>query len=193
MVQTPKTVFCILDFFKFCFLLLSTFYSFLTFFKLSTFLFSVMSSPFIFSPLFLIFYFLCLVPFLIFSAFFLRSATIENKIIIYELDDWLTVHCSIAVVTFQLDAQNSYLFIHNTFIKILYMFRALSCSSSGGLCRNCIYVASGIVTVCMWLSCAPVHKTVTCKEWRYQRLHIYNYDVELLNISRVMLETCRGF
>jgi hypothetical protein len=27
----------------------------------------------------------------------------------------------------------SYLFIYNTFIKILYMFRALPCSSSGGL------------------------------------------------------------
>jgi len=28
---------------------------------------------------------------------------------------------------------------------------------------------------------------------QYQRLHIYNYDVDLLNMSRVMLETCRGF
>jgi len=25
------------------------------------------------------------------------------------------------------------------------------------------------------------------------RLHIYNYDVDLLKMSRVMLETCRGF
>jgi hypothetical protein len=58
------------------------------------------------------------------------------------------------------------------------MFRALLCSSSGGLRRNCIYAASGIVTVCRWLPCAPVkkvlfypvHKTVTCREWRYQRL-----------------------
>jgi len=32
-------------------------------------------------------------------------------------------------VDLQLDAQNSYLFIYNTFIKILYMFRALPCSS----------------------------------------------------------------
>ena len=35
-----------------------------------------------------------------------------------------------------------------TFIKILYMFRALPCSSSGGLRLNCIYAASGIVTLC---------------------------------------------
>jgi len=38
----------------------------------------------------------------------------------------------LTLIDFQLDAQNSYLFIYNTFIKILYMFRALPCSSSGG-------------------------------------------------------------
>jgi len=54
---------------------------------------------------------------------------------------------NISLVNFQLDAQNSYLFIYNTFIKILYMFRELPCSSSG-LRRNCIYAASGIVTLC---------------------------------------------
>ena len=72
------------------------------------------------------------------------------------LDDWLTVIRSTTLVDFQLDAQNSYLFTYNTFIKILYMFRALPCSSSGGLRRNCIYTASGIVILCRWLSCAPV-------------------------------------
>jgi len=64
----------------------------------------------------------------------------------------------------QLDAQNSCLFTYNTFIKLLYIFRALPCSSSGGLRRNCIYAASGIVTVCRCLSCAPVHKTITCRQ-----------------------------
>ena len=42
----------------------------------------------------------------------------------------------------QLDAQNSCLFTYNTFIKILYMFRTLPCSSSGGLrddTKSCIY------------------------------------------------------
>jgi hypothetical protein len=39
----------------------------------------------------------------------------------------------------------------------------------------------------------PVHRTVTCREWRYQRLHIYNYDLELLKMSRAMLETYRVF
>ena len=40
------------------------------------------------------------------------------------------------LIDFQLDAQNSYLFIYNTFIEILYMFRALPCSSSGGPRRS---------------------------------------------------------
>ena len=112
-----------------------------------------------------------------------------------------------------INAQNSCLFTHNTFIKILYMFRALPCSSSGGLRRDCIYAASGIVTLCRWLSCAPVKKelqfflnrctncssfltgaqTVTCRQWRYQRLHIYSYDVDFLKMSRLKLETCRVF
>jgi hypothetical protein len=61
--------------------------------------------------------------------------------------DWLTMHRSITLVDFKLDAQNSYLFIYNTFIKILYKFRALPCSSSGGPCRNCIHAASGIITL----------------------------------------------
>ena len=74
------------------------------------------------------------------------------------LDDWLTVHRSITLVDLQLVAQNSYLFIYNTFIKILYMFRALPCSSSEGLRRNCIHAASGIATLCRRLSCAPVKK-----------------------------------
>jgi len=57
------------------------------------------------------------------------------------------MHRSITLVEFQLDAQYSYLFTYNTFIKFLYMFRALPCSSSGGQRRNCIYAASGIVTL----------------------------------------------
>jgi hypothetical protein len=57
----------------------------------------------------------------------------------------------VTLVDLQLDAQNSRLFTCNTFIKILYMFRALPCSSSGGLRFNCIYAASGIVTFCRCL------------------------------------------
>jgi len=73
---------------------------------------------------------------------------VEIKNITVYLDDWLTMHCSITLVDLQLDAQNSYLFTYNTFIKILYMFRALPCSSSRGPRRNFIYAASGIVTLC---------------------------------------------
>jgi len=77
-----------------------------------------------------------------------------NKMQLYRLiyysylDGWLTVHRSITLVDLQPDAQNSYLFTYNTFIKLIYMFRVVLCSSSGGLRRNCIYAASGIVTLC---------------------------------------------
>ena len=79
---------------------------------------------------------------------FAQDAAIRINTELSVLDEWLTVHRSITLFDLQLDAQNSYLFTYNTFIKILYMFRALPCSSSGGLRRNCIYAASGIVTLC---------------------------------------------
>ena len=75
------------------------------------------------------------------------SSSKETAIRVF-FNDWLTVHRSITLFDLQLAAQNSYLFTYNIFIKILYMFRALPCSSSGGLRRNCIYAAYGIVTVC---------------------------------------------
>jgi len=71
---------------------------------------------------------------LVIATFVTNEETLET-----DLDDWLTVHRSITLVDLQLDAQNSYLFTYNTFIKIIYMFRALPCSSSGGLGRNFIY------------------------------------------------------
>ena len=63
----------------------------------------------------------------------------------YRLDDWLTVHRSITLVDLQLDAQNSYLFIYNIFIKILNMSRAAYRSSSGAVT---VFAASGIVALC---------------------------------------------
>ena len=61
---------------------------------------------------------------------------------------YIYIYIYITLVDLQLDVQNSYLFTYNTFIKILYMFRTLPCSSSGSERRNCICAASGIVTVC---------------------------------------------
>ena len=46
------------------------------------------------------------------------------------------MHHSIILVDLQVDTQNSYLFTYNKCIKILYMFRPLPCSPSGGLRRN---------------------------------------------------------
>jgi hypothetical protein len=65
-------------------------------------------------------------------------------------DDWLTVHRSITLVDLQLDAQNSCLFTYNTFIKILYMFRAHLQEVYFVTIYIYIYIyaASGIVTLC---------------------------------------------
>jgi hypothetical protein len=87
----------------------------------------------------------------------------------------------LALVDLQLDAQNSYLFTYNTFIKILYMLRALPCSSSGGLRHNYIYIDIYIYMQPLVSSLCKLH-CVKC-----------TYDVDLLRMSRVMLETCRGF
>jgi len=58
----------------------------------------------------------------------------------------------ITLVNFQLDAQNS-LFIYNTFIKILYMFRAVHCSSSGGLIVSMQHLISSLS-----VGDCPVHR-----------------------------------
>jgi hypothetical protein len=42
---------------------------------------------------------------------------------------------AVTLVDLQLDANNSCLFTYNTCINILYMFRAVRCSSLGGLRR----------------------------------------------------------
>jgi len=57
---------------------------------------------------------------------------------------------AMTLVHLQLDAQNSYLFTYNTFIKITYMFRALPCSSSGGLRRWYICIACLALQILMF-------------------------------------------
>jgi len=71
-------------------------------------------------------------------------------------------------------------FIYNTFFNILYMFRASPCSSSGGLRRNRIYAASGIVTLCRWLSCAPVKSSLLTGA---QDSHLQRVTLHLLKSS----------
>ena len=90
----------------------------------------------------------------------LTYTTSADSIWLVGLDDWLTVHRSITLVDFQLDAQISYLFTYNTFIKILCMFRRLPCSSSGGLRRNCIYIY-----ICSLWYCHTLQVTVLCTGW----------------------------
>ena len=65
----------------------------------------------------------------------------------FAIDKHIQQQLHLTLADFQFDAQNSYLFTYNTFITILYMFRALLCPSSGGLRLNCIHAASRIVTL----------------------------------------------
>jgi hypothetical protein len=62
----------------------------------------------------------------------------EKRSVQYITDKHCVIKINLILFDLQLGSQNSYLFIYNTLIKILYMFLALPCSSSGGLRRNCI-------------------------------------------------------
>jgi hypothetical protein len=46
------------------------------------------------------------------------AVSLVGKNVVLNLDDWLTVHHSITLVDFQLDAQNSCLFTYNTYLTI---------------------------------------------------------------------------
>jgi hypothetical protein len=76
----------------------------------------------------------CSLPVLLITDLFAKESVVDNlqfesrcSMPLYVPDTPTTL------VDFQLDAQHSYLFTYDTFIKILYMLRALTCSSSGGL------------------------------------------------------------
>ena len=86
------------------------------------------------------------------------------------------------------------------------MFRALPCLSSGGLGRNCIYIYMQPLVSSLSAGECLVHRlrknssfSTGAQDSHLQRVtipeaaYIYNYDLDLLKISRVMLETCRGF
>jgi hypothetical protein len=104
----------------------------------------------------------------------------------------LTLHLSITLATYQLDAQ-----IINTFITILYMymFRAISCSSSGGqivLIQHLIWSLS--------ISDRPVRRlrdssVSTCAPdghlLRMLRIPDAVFSkIDLIRMSKILLETC---
>ena len=74
------------------------------------------------------------------------------------------------------------------------MFRAIPCSSAGG--QNCIVTASGIVTVCKRLYSMPdesgLQSTVNDCLWRMAIPDAVTIQFDLLKMSMVLLEICRG-
>jgi len=104
----------------------------------------------------------------------------------------LTVHLSITLANDQLDAQ-----IFNTFITLLYMymFRAVSCSSSGGQIVLIQHLVSSLS-----VSDRPVHRLrkncflSTCApDGHLLRVTIPDavlIQFDLLRMSKILLETC---
>jgi len=117
----------------------------------------------------------------------------NSQIYLRYFDVSLTVHLSITLVNDQLDAQ-----IFNTFITILYMFRAISCSSSGGQIVLIQHLVSSLS-----VSDRPVHRLrKNCSSFSTcapngHLLRVTTPDAvliqyDLLRMSKILLETCRG-
>jgi len=101
------------------------------------------------------------------------------------VDVSLTMHLSITLVNDQLDAQ-----IFNTFITILYMFRAISCLSSGGQIILIQHLVSSLS-----VSDCSVHCTTCAPNGHLLRVAIPDAVLKhfgLLRMSKILLETCRG-
>ena len=98
---------------------------------------------------------------------------------------------SVTLVNFQLDAQNFlFIYIYNTFIKILYMFRAVRCSSSGGLILSVQHLVSSLSAG----NCS-VHRLAGAQDSHLRRVTTPDaayIQLDLLKMSSVLLETCRG-
>jgi hypothetical protein len=115
-------------------------------------------------------------------------------------DGWLTVHRSITLVDFQLDAQNNYLFIYiinllksstcfehypahlqEVYVVIVYMQPLVSSLSAGG-CP--VYQLRKQFCFNRWTGQSPAESDDN-KGCIYIYIYIYSYDVDLLKMSRV--------
>jgi hypothetical protein len=92
---------------------------------------------------------------------------------------------SMSFVDLQLDAQNSYLFTYNTFIK------SSTCFEHYPAHLQEVHIV--IVHMQPLVSSLSAGDCLVHRLRKNQRLHIYNCNVDLLKMSRVMLETCRRF
>ena len=110
------------------------------------------------------------------------------------LDIWLAMHHSTTSLLLPTWYTN-FLFIHTNYIKL---------NSSTCFERNPLTIRWSTTQIVRMqplvssLSASDhlvqprLHKTVTCREWRYQRLHTYNLRRWPPDDKRIALETCRG-
>ena len=100
----------------------------------------------------------------------------------------------LTVANDQLDAQ--FLYIVNTFVTVLYMFRATSCSSSGG---HIVLLQHLVSSLSKWPSNAQFERKnslSTCApDGQIQTVTIPDavlIQFDFLMMSTTLLETCRG-
>jgi len=102
------------------------------------------------------------------------------------------VYYSCTVLSFNFEAiinlMHKYLYSHN--IKILYMFRALSCSSSGG---SIVYVHHLVPSLYERPYVILLTSVMYGCSQRVMVPDAVHVQLNLLKMSMIMLETCRGF
>jgi hypothetical protein len=110
-------------------------------------------------------------------------------------DIWLAVHHSITFFIITNLIHKFLVHSHKLYkIKFLYMFREQSAHHQEVNDANCTYAASGIVTLCKWLSCVYI-----CSLWYRHSLQVTVLCVHMQPLisslsasDRLALETCRG-
>jgi hypothetical protein len=104
------------------------------------------------------------------------------------LDIRLAVHHSITFLLLPTWYTN-FLFIHINHIKLNFS----TCFERNPLIiRRSTMQIVHMQPLVSSLSAGDSHKTVTCRQWRYQRLHMYNLHRWPPDDEWIALETCRG-
>jgi len=87
----------------------------------------------------------------------------------------------------------NFLFIHTNYIKL----NSSTCFERNPLIirrstKQILYMQSLVSSLSASDRLVQPLRKVTCREWRYQRLHMYNLRRWPSNDERIALETCRG-
>ena len=105
---------------------------------------------------------------------------------VHSLDIWLAVHHSTTFLLLPTWYIN-FLFFHTNYIKL---------NSSTCFDRNPLIIRRSTIQIVhmqpLVSSLSASDRLITCREWRYQRLHLYILHRWPPDDERIALETCRG-